>query len=466
MNATTMRTQNMIKPEDYIDKTDFDLMPHEQERAAIFFAIEQQIIKTGKPNLNYEHSGLDLNGKQKWILDSKLPLHDAQGNITGLVGINMDITERKQAENALLQKHILLQTLIDTIPDAIFAIDREGRYVVSNKAYTALANLSSPDELIEKTVYDIFPTTLAKQFNIDDEEVMSQNHPRLGLEYHMIDSSGKKKWASMTKVPFHDEERNVIGLVGISNDITERKKADALALENEHLKTQFKKEQEQNSLIQRIISTLSHDMRTPLSVISTSGDILARYSNQLTEEKQKEKLDTISHQVKFILELLDDTVQVARGRHEFHPTLVNLATLCQISIDEARTAKNTNHQLIFDNIGEIETVFIDETLISRILLNLISNAIKYSPNGGEIRLQLDQRDDLIILSVVDYGIGVSSNDLPHIFDLLYRASNVKDILGTGLGLSIVKDCVDRHQGIISVQSEVGKGSSFTVKLPV
>jgi signal transduction histidine kinase len=214
------------------------------------------------------------------------------------------------------------------------------------------------------------------------------------------------------------------------------------------------------------ISTLSHDMRTPLSIISMSRDMLARYFDQLSEENRQEKLNTIDHQIQFALQLLDDTVQVARGRHEFHPELVNLVSLCQISIDEIHLDKDSTHQLIFNNIGNLDMVVIDETLVSRILLNLLSNAIKYSPDGGEIRLELDSQGDWIILRVIDYGMGIDADDLPLIFDLLYRADNVGDISGTGLGLSIVKECVERHQGTITVHSEIGKGSTFTIQLPL
>jgi signal transduction histidine kinase len=156
---------------------------------------------------------------------------------------------------------------------------------------------------------------------------------------------------------------------------------------------------------------------------------------------------------------------MVRGRHEFHPQLVNLASLCQISIDEIHLTENATHQLTFHNIGKIETALIDETLVSRILLNLLSNAIKYSPEGGEIRLELDRQEGWIILRIIDHGMGID-DDLPYIFDLLYRSAKVGDILGTGLGLSIVKDCVDRHQGVITVESEIEKGSTFTVNLPM
>jgi len=108
---------------------------------------------------------------------------------------------------------------------------------------------------------------------------------------------------------------------------------------------------------------------------------------------------------------------------------------------------------------------VDEMLVSRILLNLISNAVKYSPNGGEVRLELDRQGDWLVLRVHDQGVGIHEEDLENIFEPFFRAEDARAIKGTGLGLSIVKDCVERHQGRISVQSVYGRGSTFIVELP-
>jgi signal transduction histidine kinase len=120
----------------------------------------------------------------------------------------------------------------------------------------------------------------------------------------------------------------------------------------------------------------------------------------------------------------------------------------------------------FVNRSQRDKVCVDEILISRILLNLLTNAIKYSPEGGNVMLELsDQPNAAIQLCVIDEGIGISQDALPNIFDTFYRAQGVETITGTGLGLSIVKDCVERHHGTITVESEKGKGTTFTVTLP-
>ena len=240
-------------------------------------------------------------------------------------------------------------------------------------------------------------------------------------------------------------------------------------IEAERLKAQFQKEQLNNELVQRVIAMLSHDLRTSLAVIATSRDMLSHYSDRMSEEQRQEKLDRIGHQIQFALGILEDTVHTARGNlneQQFNPTEINVATLCQVSIDELRFTQDQDYALYFINVGNVETVQIDEVLVSRILLNLLSNALKYSPDGGEIRLELDHNNEWIILRVIDQGMGIHADDLPHIFEPFYRSEAAHPMQGTGLGLNIVKDCVDRHQGRVYVESVVGQGSTFTVELPI
>jgi signal transduction histidine kinase len=137
-----------------------------------------------------------------------------------------------------------------------------------------------------------------------------------------------------------------------------------------------------------------------------------------------------------------------------------------VSLDEVRESVGANHHLTFVADDTIQVVYIDETLISRILLNLLSNAIKFSPEQSEICLELSRSGKWIVIRVRDEGIGISETALPLIFEPFYRAEEVQKIGGTGLGLNIVKECVERHNGRIHVASQIGKGAVFTVELPL
>lgn len=259
------------------------------------------------------------------------------------------------------------------------------------------------------------------------------------------------------------------GIAITTHDITDRIHRQQLSIDNERMVAQFQKEQEHNALIQRIISALSHDLRTPLAVITSSRDMLSRYHDRLSPEQRQEKLDTIDRQIQFATKLLQDTIDLARGKlggHQFNPKPVNLATLCQVSIREVLSAYNANHHITLYNLNNVDIVAIDETLVTRILLNLLSNAIKYTPANGQIQIELSLSDNWVVLRVTDSGIGISEDELETIFDPFFRARNALSQDGTGLGLSIVRDCVDDHNGRISVISELGMGTTFNVELPM
>jgi PAS domain S-box-containing protein len=256
--------------------------------------------------------------------------------------------------------------------------------------------------------------------------------------------------------------------ITIASDITEQKQNELAAIENERLKASIQKERERNLFVQQIIASLSHDLRTPLTVISTAKDILQSYSDRISAEKREEKLESIGRQVQFALELLENTVQMVRGnlsKNNFNPSPVHIAALCQVSAEEIEAAYNHTHPIQFTNYSQAHIVIIDEVLVSRILLNLLSNAVKYTEQGQLIRLELDEQDHRLILRVIDHGIGIKAQDHREIFEPFFRADEAQTTPGSGLGLSIVKDCVDRHQGEISVESTPGKGSTFTVKIP-
>lgn len=255
--------------------------------------------------------------------------------------------------------------------------------------------------------------------------------------------------------------------IGIGRDITVEKQIEEVTLQNALLKERFNKEQEHNALVQKLIVTLSHDLRIPLSVIGTSKEILRHYADTISPETRLEKLDKIGRQLEYAINLLDDTVTLVRDRLNapLAPAPINIANLCQVSVQEVSIAFNHSHRLNFVNHGVIGQFMASEILISRILMNLLSNAIKYSPSGSQVWLELDRDDSNIILRVRDEGFGISSEHLPHIFEPFYRVKERPEIRGTGLGLSIVKDCVERHQGHISVESDVGQGTTITIALP-
>jgi PAS domain S-box-containing protein len=219
---------------DAIGKSDFDLFP--PEVAKKFYDDDQKVIH-GEPVINREEHFFDEAGRKRWLLTSKLPLRDQDGKIVGLVGIGHDITERKQAEETLDRERRLLRTLIDNLPDAIYAKDTAGRKTLANLADLKNLHFKTEAETIGKTDFDLFPRELAEKLYADDQKVI-QGQPLINREEYYLDDQGREHWLLTSKLPLRDQNGTITGLVGINRDITARKQAEIkLAYEQELFQT-------------------------------------------------------------------------------------------------------------------------------------------------------------------------------------------------------------------------------------
>jgi PAS domain S-box-containing protein len=215
-----------------VGKTDLELFP---DNGAQYFADEQMILRTGVPLINKEEPIIRLDGSSGWHLTSKIPFHNTENQVIGLVGIGIDITDRKKAAEALAQERNLLRTVIDALPDLIYAKHSDSRLLLVNDAFLRDRGMTSDAELIGKTDFELHPLELAQQYYGDDQTVMQSGCPVLNKEEQYIPLYGEAGWLLTTKVPLRDLHGNIIGLVGIGRDVTERKRIEA-ALQQAHSK--------------------------------------------------------------------------------------------------------------------------------------------------------------------------------------------------------------------------------------
>ena len=255
----------------------------------------------------------------------------------------------------------------------------------------------------------------------------------------------------------------------LQQEIRDRKQTEELLriLEIE-LREALAQEKELGELKSRIISTISHEYRTPLTTIASSAEILQMYRHKLDEAKQLKHFDRIQASIKHMTDLVSDVLFLSRAdfeKLEFQPESIDLISFFNEVVEELQVGIGNAHHLTFTSVGECIYFDGDAKLLRQILTNLISNAIKYSPNGGPVSIRLTCQDNQVIFQVSDQGIGIPPEDQENLFESFTRARNVGTIAGTGLGLSIVKKCVDLHDGQIAVESQVGVGTTFTVSLP-
>lgn len=240
---------------------------------------------------------------------------------------------------------------------------------------------------------------------------------------------------------------------------------------------------ELNALKSRFVSIVSHEFRTPLTVLRTSTELLEHYGHRANEEQKHSYYQRIRSAISNMTQLLEDVLVVGKsdaGKLEFKPIPLNVEEFCAQLREDMQHSVGLDHTIEFiykrhtDGIPntqgkgkalEESTVPLDPNLLRPILTNLLSNAIKYSPIQTTITFSAVSYPKYVVFEVTDHGIGIPTEDQPHLFELFHRASNVDTIRGTGLGLSIVKQCSDRHNGTIDFKSEENIGTTFTVKLP-
>ncbi len=231
--------------------------------------------------------------------------------------------------------------------------------------------------------------------------------------------------------------------------------------------------QEMNRLKSQFVSMVSHEFRNPLSAVSGFVQLLERQGDKLAPEKKASYFQLMRESLKRLTSLVDDVLIIGRvgvGKLRYSPAPLELEKFCRSLIEEIKFSRETQHQINFVvEIGDTRKppqIQMDSNLLRHILVNLLENAIKYSPEGEIVSLTLAYQDNYAIFQIKDSGIGIPSQEQTQLFDSFYRATNVGQIPGTGLGLAIVKQCVDLHGGEIAVTSEEGKGTIFIVTLPV
>ncbi|MBI5325997.1 MAG: PAS domain S-box protein [Ignavibacteriae bacterium] len=237
----------------------------------------------------------------------------------------------------------------------------------------------------------------------------------------------------------------------------------------EDIKGALVKEQELSELKSRFISMISHEYRTPLTAIALTKDLLKEHWERIDVQTRVEQLDKIQHSIDVMNALLDDIIMYSKvevGKQIYRQRKINVGQFCLDIVNEMQYTAKYKVKINFDFDGEKKIIYTDENLLRQIVRNLLSNAIKFSSQGNEVEFKIVSNSNELIYTVTDYGIGIPEDDKENIFDPFFRGKNIVTTSGTGLGLSIVKNAVNILGGYVTFFSEIGKGTSFTVVIPV
>lgn len=373
------------------------------------------------------------------------PVKGPSGKVVGVSTIARNVTDRVKAEEALRASEQRFRAIIDQTTAGVCQFDLQGELTLVNRKLCAMLGYAS-HELIGKSIWE-----LSYPEDVDKDKALYVQSKRvclpLNLESRMVQKNGSILWVNRSLSFICDERGQAESAITVIIDITERKKL-------EEYKDEF-------------IGVASHELKTPVTSIKAYAEILLERLENRAEErimelarKLKNKIDRLSL---LIAELLD-TTKVANGKIELHIEPFDLNELIAASIEEVQQLTE-KHNLIFHST-KINHVSADKHRIGQVLINLMTNAVKYSPNGGQVVVSAESDDRGVKVSVADEGIGIPEELTSKVFDRFFRVSNAKNVVqGMGLGLYISSAIIQLHGGIMSVESKPGAGSVFSFTIP-
>lgn len=369
-------------------------------------------------------------------------------------------------ERSLQESQEQLVTILQSMSDGVVATDHQGIVTFINPAAEILTGwqqseaVGKPIGLIFQIVEEVAGTPINNPV-----AQLLRGEELYPVDYHALKTrNGNKIPIGYTGSPLKEKSGEIRGAVVVFWDISERRQAKTL-------ERALAKERELNNFRSQFISTVSHEFRTPLSTILTAVELLVCYEERATQEQKQNYLQRIKGAAQRMTKLMEDVLimgQAASGRLEVTLAPLNLERFCRDLVAEISLLEAQGNRITLTTEGNCTEALMDERLLSYILSNLLSNALKYSPADSKIQFELKSNTEAQVatFSIQDEGIGIEQEEQSQIFESFYRGKNVQSIPGTGLGLAIVKRCVEQLQGEILVTSTVGVGSKFTVKLPI
>jgi PAS domain S-box-containing protein len=449
-----------------------------EEDLAADLAYKKQMQNGEIPSFNMEKRYIHKNKSLKWVHLSVSAVKNSLGEIQHYVAQVIDISERKrmEEENRLLIEEknrnkalqlieaknwyrLLADNTIDLV--CLHNLDATFKYV-SPSVQTLLGY--NPEEMIGKYPEEyVHPDDLIK-FKmrigsiIKDKELFSE-------QVRLRNSKGEYIWFE-TNASLVYENNVPVSFQSSTRDITQRKKAEQI------IEDTLLQERQLNELRTNLVSTISHEFRTPMTTIRTSAELITMYLQncQFSEAPQIEKrVKTITEEIDRIVELMDAVLTISKddaGKTNFNPIVCNLNEICKEVIESSFNNQKDNRKVeVFFEVMNV-AIFADSNLIKYTLFNVLSNAFKYSEGCGNVKLNLSIVNDSVQIDVIDNGIGIPKEDQSKLYNTFYRASNSNGIQGTGLGLYIIRMFTKKNSGRVYLESELGKGTKVTLRFPL
>jgi PAS domain S-box-containing protein len=378
---------------------------------------------------------------------------------------------RQEGESRRELELSCMSNLLSTAEERVYFKDLMSRFLLVSAGWiAAYAPGRAAEELIGKTDFDVFSDQHASAAFDDEQQIIRTGEPIVGKVERETYSGQAPAWVSTTKMPLRDAHGQVIGTFGISREVTAQVRAEkALARQALQLSTQNDRLRELDRLKDEFIGLVSHELRTPLvSIIGyvellkdagTSGSDAGHFAEVI--ERGAQRLLRLVGDLLFL-----SRIQSAKMTVEFRSA--DLADIVTRAVEETRPEAQRKHIELALSAAALPCFALDPERIAQLAGNLISNAVKFTPDGGRVEVRVGMQGDQAVLAVADTGIGIPAGDRERIFERFFRseAATRQAIPGTGLGLTIAKAIVAAHNGTIAVDSDEDRGSTFKICLPL
>ena len=420
--------------------TDFDV--YSKENGDLYFNAAKTFIDSKQP---YSKEISILNNTV-YILN-RYSIY-SNGEVIGIIGIFESVIGKLEK---IYDGGIMTKIVNDSLEHIIFK-DMNGVYLDCNDSFLKDLKLKRED-VIGKSSSNIYGLSeIEASIQKSDLEVIKEKKRKIYNEEITID--GQVREFEVIKEPFLDSYKNLVGIIVTGRDVTHRREIEKMQ--------------------QEFFANISHELRTPLNLIFGSLQLIKSVEKEVLEKRNSlnKYIDIIDQNSKRLLKLVDNLIDSTRmkcGYYEYNPKNYDIVSFVEnISMSVADFAKQNNIDLIFDTDVEEKIMAFDLEKLERIMLNLLSNSIKYNKAQGQIEVLLNDCNDTFVITVKDTGVGIPSDKLMYIFERFRQVENTfnKSTKGSGIGLSLVKDLIEIQGGTIEVKSELGVGSEFIIKLPV
>lgn len=457
VNKAECEFMGVNDPSELLGKDNFELLP--VDFAKQVSAEDKEVLTTGKAIINSELTVTWIDGTTRCILCSKIPLYD-NGKISGLLGLTHDITKIKEAETALLESEKKFRRIFENIQDVFYQTDQEGIVTEVSPSIEKHSGYTR-DEIIGKPVTDFYFSVVDRQQLVD---TIKKNRIVTDFEVRLKTKAGEKRYSSVN-AQLIVRNGEVFGTEGSMRDVTDRKlHEDSLKSLNSDLNTL-------NDQKNKLLSVIAHDLRNPISGCVALLEVVFMDIENSSKDELVEYMGMMQTGVLNAHELLEDLLEWARIQFhsvDFIPSLIDdLAGDVRHTMNKLNPIAEAKQIDLKQKINEGLQIRADKHMLASIIRNLVTNAVKFSNKGGTVLISAERKDNGILFSVVDNGIGIPSDDIGKLFSnstgfTSYGTSGEK---GTGMGLGLCRSFVEKHGGRIWVESSQDIGSTFYFNIP-